>query len=245
MNVKNILEDMFRIFLMSYKPQGWWPVTSLASKKKYAVRFDVNGYHHGDYGFPKTNEHKFEIAVGAVLTQNTAWTNVRHAIANLLEKNLLFPGSFMNMKKPVLAQLIRPSGYFNQKAKKLVALDKAWQEYGWKKKNNIPSREQLLNIWGVGEETADSILLYAFHQPVFVVDAYTKRIFSRIGLCSEKDSYRMIQSFFMDHLEHDEILFNEYHALIVEHAKSLCRKKPLCENCCINHSCSRYKNSRV
>ena len=181
---------------------------------------------------------KLEVIIGAVLTQNTAWPNVEKAINNLRQKSLLSLEKISKVKINRIANLIRPAGYFNIKAKRLKnVLDFVWQRYGGNLRNmqrsdTLELRGQLLGVNGVGPETADSILLYAFNKPVFVVDAYTKRIFSRLKIVSDNSSYEDIQKIFINNLATDTGLFNEYHALIVKLGKDYCKKsKPRCGEC--------------
>ena len=202
-----MIKKIYKILYKTYGSQNWWPVT--------------------------TQNKQFEIIIGTILTQNTSWKNVEKAILNLKQENLIEPNKILKIKTQKLAELIRPSGYFNQKSERLKLISKFYIE------NKNPAREKLLEVKGVGPETADSILLYAFNKPSFVIDLYTKRIFSRIGLCKESDSYETIQNLFMNNLEHDSKLFNEYHALIVEHAKRHCSKKPNCINCPLTDYCKR------
>jgi endonuclease-3 related protein len=177
------------------------------------------------------------VIVGAVLTQNTNWTNVEKAIANLKREDLLGPEQINDIEETRLAGLIRPSGYFNIKASRLKSfISFLFENFGGDLTRMFALelsqlRHKLLEVKGIGPETADSILLYAGNYPVFVVDAYTKRIFSRIGLIKTEHTYHQLQAFFMERLESDRQLFNEYHALIVRHAKDYCRTKPLCDGC--------------
>jgi endonuclease III related protein len=193
-----------------YGPQHWWP-----------------------------GETQFEVIIGAILTQSTAWTNVEKAIANLKAADALDPESLHSISTDELAMLIRPSGYYNAKAVKLKAfVERLNREHGGSLDklfalDTSDLRKELLSIHGIGPETADSILLYAAHRPVFVIDAYTKRIIGRLGLASSSDSYEAFQQLFMDNLLHDKRLFNEFHALLVRHGKDVCRKKPKCEGCCL------------
>lgn len=180
----------------------------------------------------------FEVIVGAILTQNTAWTNVEKAIANLRRERLLNPTSLERVPQAKLARLIRSSGYFRQKAKKLKAFVKFLRrEFGGSlaKMFHTPTeelREKLLAVHGIGPETADSILLYAGQHPAFVVDAYTKRILVRHGLASEKSKYEGIRALFENALPRDVQLFNEFHGLIVMTGKHWCRtKSPRCFEC--------------
>lgn len=180
----------------------------------------------------------FEVIVGAILTQNTAWTNVKLALSNLKRERLLSARFMARIPEAQLARLIRPSGYFRQKAKKLKAFLRFLQsEYGGSltRMSAAPTellRGQLLAVHGIGPETADSILLYAARHPVFVVDAYTKRVLGRHSLLPEKSPYEDVQQFFTRNLPRDEAYFNEYHALIVNVGKKWCRaKNPRCHEC--------------
>lgn len=208
------LEIIYRDLLQCYGPQHWWPA-----------------------------DERFEVMVGAILTQSAAWINVEKAIASLKQAGVLSPRGLREVPVKELAHLVYSSGYYNAKAAKLKALVAyVGDRYGDRLEEMVSEgtrrlRDELLAVHGVGEETADSILLYAAGKPVFVVDAYTRRIFSRIGLCSEKDSYHTIQALFMDHLNPDPDVFNEYHALIVQHGKGICRKSPICLQCFISNLC--------
>jgi endonuclease III related protein len=180
----------------------------------------------------------FEVIVGAILTQSTAWANVELAIANLRSARLLTPSAMLAVRSQRLAEMVRPSGYFRQKAKKLKAFVRFLQaEYGGSLKRMFESptlelREKLLAVHGIGPETADSILLYAGSHPVFVVDAYTHRILQRHGISSGKPDYEDVRSFIEDALPRSPELYNEFHALIVNTGKNWCRKKaPRCEEC--------------
>ncbi len=168
---------------------------------------------------------------GAVLTQNTAWTNADAALTHLRQAGVRLPPDILALTHGRLAGLIRSSGYFNQKAKKLKAVAELFSHPRALTPRGAPSREVLLSEWGIGPETADSILLYAFHKPVFVVDAYTRRILSRIGLIDGSESYDEIQALFHEALERDPALYNEYHALIVHHARMHCMTRPECGAC--------------
>ncbi len=207
MSAAVVLRDIYNLLLVHFGPQHWWP-----------------------------GESPFEIMVGAVLTQNTSWQNVEKAIANLKTAELLSPAVLAALPPEVLAEHIRPAGYHNLKAgrlKNLLALITG--QGGVEALLAQPTallRELLLSVKGIGPETADSIVLYAAGQPVFVVDTYTHRIFSRHGLIGEECDYFQLQDLFMDNLEEDAALFNEYHALLVRLGKEFCKKtKPKCEDC--------------
>lgn len=179
----------------------------------------------------------FEVIVGAILTQNTAWSNVEKAIRNLKKEKLLTPASFVSVRKNTLSRLIRPAGYFNVKARRLKNFVNVLAgEFGGdlEKLFKLPTgelRKKLLTINGIGPETADSILLYAANRPVFVVDAYTKRIFSRHKVIGKDSDYDSVRRLFMENLPKKTKLFNEYHALIVQLGKEYCRTKPVCDSC--------------
>jgi len=204
-SIPSILKKIYTALLQEYGPQGWWP---------------VNGRY-----FPE-HEDIFEIIVGAILTQNTSWKNAEVALQNLRKKKMLDPDKIIKSNTDELRTILKPSGYYNQKAKRLKEVSTFYLQL-----KEAPKREDLLRVNGIGPETADSILLYAFHVPVFVVDAYTKRIAVRTGLIEESAVYTDIQYLFRQSLHPDEKLYNEYHALIVKHGKDICRKKPLCAIC--------------
>jgi endonuclease-3 related protein len=187
----------------------------------------------------------FEVAVGAVLTQNTAWRNVEKALALLRAKDALRPKSLWDMPLDILEEALHPSGFFRLKAQRLRNLLAYMRSFaGWDRppadvtlefmqvKPGDDLRQALLQVRGIGPETADSILLYALHHPSFVVDAYTRRVFSRHGLLPEDVSYEDMRGFFMDALPPDTQFFNEYHALIVRTGNTFCKKtQPLCSQC--------------
>jgi endonuclease-3 related protein len=180
----------------------------------------------------------FEVIVGAILTQSTAWGNVERAIENLRAARMINPSAMMAVRTSRLASLVRPSGYFRQKAKKLKAFVRFLQaEYEGSltrmfETPTLELREKLLSVHGIGPETADSILLYAGNHPVFVVDAYTHRIFGRHGITSGKPDYEKVRSHFEAALPRQPQLYNEFHALIVNTGKNWCRKGvPRCGEC--------------
>jgi endonuclease-3 related protein len=217
--MKNRLVEIFDLLLKQYGPRFWWPA-----------------------------ESSFEVCVGAILTQNTNWGNVEKAIANLKTKGILSPVALRDVSMGQLAEVIRPAGFFNVKSRRLkdfmvylfVRYDgnlDAMFSGDWRE-----LRRELLAVHGVGPETCDSILLYAGHKPSFVVDAYTKRLFSRLGLIEENAPYEEVRALFMANLPADVELYNEYHALIVQHCKEFCRKKPLCDRCPLNFLCKFYRD---
>ncbi len=188
-------------------------------------------------------ESPFEVMVGAILTQSAAWRNVEKAIENLKAAAALSPEALRRLILPELAELIHPCGYYNAKARKLKSLVD-WLEQSCGDdlarlfaRDTGQLRRELLAVYGIGEETADSILLYAANKPSFVIDAYTRRIIGRIGLAPENGSYTDYQLLFMNNLPADAGLFNEYHALFVRLGKYVCRKQPLCRQCCLSGLC--------
>ncbi len=203
-----MLMKIYRRLLHAFGPQNWWPVK--------------NGFR------PK----EWEICVGAVLTQNTNWKNVEKALENMKKHGIVSREDIIRIDTEKLAEIIKPAGYYNQKAKKLKALASLEGKI---------TREKLLSVWGVGPETADSILLYAYGKPYFVIDAYTRRVFSRLGLVKETSSYEELRHFFEKNLPRDIQIYKEYHALIVELAKRFCKKKPFCEKCPISDYC-KFEN---
>ncbi len=196
----------------AYGPQHWWP-----------------------------GDSPFEIMVGAVLTQNTAWSNVERAIANLKAAGVLAPEAMLALSEAELAALIRPAGYFNVKARRLRALLE-WIRLkggvealaGWPTDR---LRAGLLGVHGVGPETADDMMLYAFERPVFVIDAYTRRILGRLGLVDPKADYEALRGMIEAELGPDVSLFNPFHALLVAHGKDVCRPKPRCGQCVLAGGC--------
>jgi len=188
-------------------------------------------------------ESPFEVVVGAILTQSAAWVNVEKAIGNLRAAGILSPEGLLQVELDALARLVYPAGYYNAKARKLKAfLEMLFERHGGDLDAlfalPLPQlRLELLATHGIGQETADSIILYAAGKPSFVIDAYTRRVFSRLGLEPASDSYASWQAMFSDALPPDVQLFNEYHALIDRHAKTVCRKAPLCDQCCLREVC--------
>ncbi len=220
--MKNRLLDVYHTLFNSFGKQNWWPAQS-----------------------QEPEERKLEICIGAILTQNTSWKNVEKALKNLIALDLINKRKLMQVNEKQLALLIKPAGYYNQKARKLKAFASFIERNSLEKLENMSTddlRSLLLGVHGVGKETADSIILYALNKPIFVIDAYTKRVFSRL-LGLKIDKYDEWQGFFHSNLEKDAHLFNEYHALIVEFGKNYCKKQPLCEKCLLNE-CA-YKPSQA
>jgi len=200
---------------------------------------DVYGRLHAAYGPQRwwPGETPFEVIAGAILTQAAAWTNVEKAIANLKAADALSPEGLARLDERELARMVYPAGYFNAKAGKLKALVEMLRAgFGGDLGRMLAApaeelRPLLLATHGIGPETADAILLYAAGRPVFVIDAYTRRLFSRLAVAPERDTYAAWQALFARNLEPDTALFNEYHALIVRHGKERCRRLPICDGC--------------
>ena len=229
----------------------------VASQKKQVPKlslYDLFQRLYGHFGpchwWP--GETPFEVIVGAILTQNTAWKNVESAIDNLKTKDVLEPERLEKLSQEELALLIRSSGYYNQKARKIKSfLEYYKSKYSYKIGDMAKIlleelREDLLQIYGIGEETADSILLYALNKPTFVVDAYTNRILSRIGYTTDTISYKKLKRFCEESLPQDTKLYNEFHALFVLLGKSICKSTPLCIECPVHNDCLFFisKNKR-
>ena len=216
------LQQVFDALFEAYGHQHWWP-----------------------------GETPFEVMVGAILTQNTAWTNVERAIANLRENDCVDPERILQTEPAQLADWLRPSGYFNIKAQRLRNFCRWYLNEGGygrlKRWDTHRLRRALLSVKGVGPETADDMLLYAFERPVFVIDAYTRRLLTRLGLASGEESYEALRAEFETFFGREPKnvdLFNEYHALIVQHAKDACRKRPVCPECPLAHLCPHPDNDR-
>ena len=202
------LQEVYRRLFDAFGPQHWWP-----------------------------GQSPLEVMVGAVLVQNTAWSNVRRAIDNLRQADLLDPHALVRLPLEELEELVRPAGYYRVKAKRLrnlmaLVVDRHDGDLDAMFAQDMAAlREELLSVNGVGPETADSILLYAAGLPVFVVDAYTLRITARHGWIGFDSDYYALQDLFQSRLSEEVPLFNEFHALLVRLGKDFCRKRPLCEKC--------------
>ncbi len=210
-----LLTTMYDRLLGHYGPQGWWP-----------------------------GDGPFETIVGAILTQNTAWTNAARAIANLRAADAMSPSALRAMPEDALAGIVRPSGYFNAKARKLKAMAEFLGRYGdsvdgWRTMQPKTLRDELLAVHGIGPETADDIVLYAAGLPSFVMDVYTQRIVDRMLPRHSLRGYDAYQALFERHLPHAPALFNEYHALLDAHAKDVCTKRePRCTSCVLSDLCA-------
>ncbi len=200
------IKKIYDFLYEEYGQQGWWPLVN-----DNTLVFE---YHPNDYSYPKMDTERFEISIGAILTQNTAWKNVEKAILNLQRMQALSPKGLLKLSIGKLKEAIKPAGYYNQKARKLSQFTNFFRTI-----TKIPKRDDLLNIWGIGPETADSILLYAFKQPEFIIDTYTKRILFDHGLIDQNAEYDEIKELFEENIDADYKIYQEYHALLVEHAK--------------------------
>ncbi len=227
---KNNINLIYNKLLETYSYQGWWPFIGYIGVNPTKTGA-INGYHPKDYDFPKNNDQKFEVIIGSILTQNTAWPSVEQALINLSKLIDFNPISILNFAESnenSFKDAIRCAGFVNQKFEYLKNIAKFYMnlEREGEKRDKVPSRESLLKVKGIGNETADSILLFAHKQKQFKIDAYTKRIFSYLGYIKENDNYMSIKNFFETNFSGDVNMFQEYHALIVEHAKRYYSKKP-------------------
>jgi len=208
------LHEVYERLLAHYGPQGWWPA-----------------------------ESRFEIIVGAILVQAVGWPNVEKAIDNLKGAGVLTSAALQALPSDELADLIRPARFYNAKARKIKAFvahlcEQHQQDLkGLLAQEGRGLRRELLSIYGIGPETADSIILYAAGQPVFVADAYARRLLARLGLVAERVGYEALQAMCEAHLPREVSLFQEFHALIVQHGKSTCRRRPLCAGCPLLSMC--------
>lgn len=226
--------ELYQKLLNKYGYQYWWPLIRngelLYSEKTHLRNPD--------------EEEAFEIVIGAILAQNTNWINASRALMRLFDRQCMNPKQLTQMERPELAELIRPAGYFNQKAKKI----QAWLEFQRTKIDGkvlnlckeplSEARRKVLSVWGVGKETADSILLYALDFPVFVIDAYTRRLFSRLEWISGDEDYDFIRKRIESQMEKNTLVYREFHALIVRHCVEYCKNKPLCDACSLFDFCS-------
>ncbi len=204
-----------------YGPQGWWPLINLNSTNPYKTGA-IRGYHPGNYDLPQERKDIYEVILGAILTQNTSWLQAENALLNLNELNAIVPEKLLGLDDEILKLAIRCAGFLNQKSIYLMEITRFFIELD----GRVPTRKKLLGVKGVGNETADSILLYAYKQAEFVVDTYTKRLFSHLGIVDENIKYMELKELFESNLPKDTSIYNEYHALIVEHAKRYYSKKP-------------------
>lgn len=215
------VDAVHRLLLARYGPSGWWP-----------------------------GETPFEVCLGAILTQNTSWSNVEKALEAIRSRGLLSHRGLFPLGEAAIARLIRPSGTFRVKARRVRAfldfLESAYGGRAERMRSQPPEhlRRALLAVHGIGPETADCIVLYAAGLPIFVVDAYTRRVFGRLGLLRGGETYDEVQSFFHERLPEDAGLFGDYHAHIVRLAKESCRARPLCASCPLDRVCAKVGVAR-
>ncbi len=231
-------EEVYRKLSVFFGRQNWWPVTEKGETIPKPPMKKL------------TERQRFEIAAGAILTQNTSWKNVLKAIIGLNREKLMDAKKIAATKNGRLASVIRSSGYYNQKAKKL----KIFCNYLMKEhkgsinklfKNEKELRSELLGLHGIGRETADSIMLYAGGKPAFVIDAYARRIFSRIGMCSETTGYDELQQLVTGQIRKDAKLYNQYHALLVTLGQKFCTKEPRCQGCPLLEMCRHGRSAKT
>ena len=212
--------ELYDTLYAQYGPQGWWPA-----------------------------DEAFEMMIGAILIQHTAWSNAAKAIGNLRAAGLLAPEPIANMTTDRLARLIQPAGVFNVKAKRVACFVRWYLTNGGfdalSELSTPVLRAALLSVHGVGPETADDILVYAFNRPVFVVDAYTRRLLRRYGLLTGREPYAEIRALVEAAMPADPEVLGEFHALVVEHGKMACRSTPTCERCCLQRDCARVDRKSV
>lgn len=221
-NIPLTLSDLYNRLLAHFGHQGWWP-----------------------------GDSPFEVIIGAVLTQNTSWINVGRAISNLKRESVLDPDSLLSLPLDRLRELIKPSGFYNQKADRLRKITHWWQELWYQNNGDISHiatkelRQRLLAINGIGPETADSILLYALDRSVFVIDAYTRRILNRLGLATGNESYDQLQTLFEHDLPCDTELYSDFHAQFVMLGKNYCRPQPHCSRCPVGNVCVYFDEHKA
>ncbi|MCP4136128.1 MAG: hypothetical protein GY754_34475 [bacterium] len=229
------INRIYTLLRKKYGPQGWWPMLN---------RKTLKGEYHTNA--PRNKNQAFEIALGAILTQNVSWSNVVMALGKLAENGLLSCEALVEIDREELGPYIRSTGYYNEKAKKVKNFLEWYAGYGYSFSNKKlvskepgELRDELLTVKGIGPETADSMLLYAMRKKFFVVDAYTRRVLSRIGILSGNEKYQEIQDLFHKKFKGDIKDYNEYHALIVIHCIKACSKKPNCDSCCLESHCEK------
>ena len=210
------LDAFAAAMLEAYGPQGWWPLLEHAGKNPTSTG-RLTGYHQGDFTFPRTDAQRFEICCGAILTQNTAWSNVEKALDGLVRARLLSSRTILSAPDAFLESAIRSAGYFRAKARKL----RAFSEFYLRHRGRTPTRDALLGVWGIGPETADSIRLYAYKEVEMVIDAYAIRVLRRHGFCRPPLDYVRAKQDCERRIPRSLADYQEFHALMVEHAKRL------------------------
>ncbi|MHA1369419.1 MAG: endonuclease III domain-containing protein [Promethearchaeota archaeon] len=237
------LIKLYEILFSRHGPQGWWPLIGQHRKGANPTKRGVlTSYHVGNYDLPETETEMFEVMVGAILTQNTSWVQAEAALINLHDRGILSIEGIRDASLEELAKLIYSSGFYNQKALRLKTLVEFLEKNPMRVLESMDTqvlRKKLLSIKGVGNETTDSIILYALKKPVFVIDAYTKRFLSRMGYINKSVKYLELQKVFHERIEKNHKIYNEYHALIVQHSVHYCTSKPKCDQCMFNNLCKK------
>jgi len=236
----NKIYKIYNLLFEKYGAQGWWPYLNFDGVNESKTG-NIEGYHIGDYSYPKNEDQIFEVALGSILTQNTTFVSVIKAMKNLNSKGGITKDDIKALSIEELKEAIRPAGYFNQKANYILNYIEFYESLD----GRVPRREEVLSVKGVGEETADSILLYGYNQAQFKADAYTKRMLLELGLIDEKAKYKDMKSLMETSLkeittneEELRIIYQEYHALIVEHGKHYYSKKPYGVGCFLKEELS-------
>lgn len=227
MTPQKTIRQIYRLLLKAYGRQGWWPV--LIARDGQRDAFDNLGYHRGYFDIPANSAQQLEIALGAVLTQNTSWHNASLALRSLADSGLVSLPGLQGAKIEQIALAIKSAGYYNQKASTVKNLVRFLQQFPFETlegEDTLIVRDRLLQIKGIGPETADCILLYALKKPSFVVDAYTRRIVAGMGLLRDTADYESLKRLFESSLERDLAVYQEYHALLVRHGKTHYSRKP-------------------
>ncbi len=239
----NKVMQIYNTLYTEYGPQGWWPFLEYKGRNE-KKEGNIEGYHISDYSFPKNEAQVFEVCLGSILTQNTSFASVVKSLHNLNNIDSLNYKKIKALQINKLKFLIKPSGYHNKKSNYILE----FIDFFEKLNNNVPSRDELLEVKGIGPETVDSILLFAYNQPQFKVDAYTKRILLHYNLIYENTKYQDIKEFMEEEIKKEikdknelVITYQEYHALIVNHAKQYYSKKPYGIGCFLNDKGCKYE----
>ncbi len=236
--LKISLNSLYDTLVREYGPCGWWPLTD---------KSDGSSVYSGRV--PCDEDELFEIALGAILTQNVAWINVEKVLSELVRRGALSSKGISATPADELRMIIRPAGYYNQKTARICGFISWLNKMGGMKslaEYDTPGlRSLLLSVKGIGPETADSIILYAYSRKVFVVDAYTRRILRRTGIFNSSSDYEGLRAFIEKSFRGSVDDYREYHALIVEHSKRFCRKTPDCEGCFLGGICPGSKGESL
>jgi endonuclease-3 related protein len=220
-DLKKRIINIYHILYHLYGPQGWWPLINHEGVNQGKTGLK-KGYHPLNYDLPEDRIQIYEVILGTVLTQNTTWIQANQALHNLQDLTGLVAEKLLEINFDILKSAVRPAGFLNQKSRYLKEVTRFYIDL----EGRIPTRKELIQVKGVGNETADSILLYAYKQPEFVVDTYTRRIMTHQKLVDEKITYLELKKIFEESIPVDVPVYQEYHALLVEHAKRYYSKKP-------------------